>query len=116
VRRLGARWLKRTSPDISYKRAHQPPEVINIGDTVKVQIVRINIRHSASARHEATGKAILVGCASCQHPVGTAGSVTNITEYARSSNSKPRRFGPRFGNVTDKEERSPVKITTSQEA
>jgi small subunit ribosomal protein S1 len=28
--------------DISYKRVNHPSEVINIGDTVKVQIVRIN--------------------------------------------------------------------------
>ena len=28
--------------DISYKRVGHPSEVINIGDTVKVQIIRIN--------------------------------------------------------------------------
>jgi small subunit ribosomal protein S1 len=28
--------------DISYKRVNHPSEVLNIGDTVKVQIIRIN--------------------------------------------------------------------------
>ena len=34
--------------DISYKRVNHPSEVINIGDTVKVQIIRINRKPSAS--------------------------------------------------------------------
>jgi small subunit ribosomal protein S1 len=33
---------------MSYKRVNHPNEVINIGDTVKVQIIRINRTPSAS--------------------------------------------------------------------
>ena len=43
--------------DMSYKRVNHPSEVINIGDTVTVQIIRINAGHAAhQPRHEAAGK------------------------------------------------------------
>ncbi len=69
--------------DISYKRINHPSEIINIGDTVKVQIVRINkdtqrislgMKQLESDPWEAAVE---------KYPVGAKlrGAVTNITEY-----------------------------------
>ena len=69
--------------DMSYKRVNHPTEVINIGDTVKVQIVRINpdtqrislgMKQLDSDPWEGAGT---------KYPVGSklSGIVTNITEY-----------------------------------
>jgi small subunit ribosomal protein S1 len=69
--------------DISYKRINHPSEVIAIGDTVKVQIVRINkdtqrislgMKQLESDPWEAAVE---------KYPVGAklSGAVTNITEY-----------------------------------
>ncbi len=69
--------------DISYKRVTHPSEALNIGDTVKVQIVRINkdtqrislgMKQLESDPWEAAVK---------NYPVGTklTGRITNITEY-----------------------------------
>ena len=69
--------------DISYKRVQHPGEVINIGDTVKVQIVRINRETQrislgmkqleADPWEGATAKYVVDGT--------FTGRVTNITEY-----------------------------------
>ncbi|HEX7710571.1 MAG TPA: 30S ribosomal protein S1 [Sphingomonadaceae bacterium] len=69
--------------DMSYKRVNHPSEVINIGDTVKVQIVRINqdtqrislgMKQLESDPWEGVAQ---------KYPVGAKlkGVVTNITEY-----------------------------------
>jgi len=69
--------------DISYKRVGHPSEVLNIGDTVKVQIVRINrdtqrislgMKQLESDPWEGAGS---------KYPVNGVfrGRVTNITEY-----------------------------------
>ncbi|MDP9414287.1 MAG: 30S ribosomal protein S1 [Pseudomonadota bacterium] len=69
--------------DISYKRVNHPSEVINIGDTVRVQIIRINrdtqrislgMKQLESDPWEGAG---------AKYPVGGVfrGRVTNITEY-----------------------------------
>src|SRR4051812_37548845 len=69
--------------DISYKRVNHPSEVINIGDTVKVQIIRINrdtqrislgMKQLESDPWEGAG---------AKYPIGgkVSGRVTNITEY-----------------------------------
>lgn len=69
--------------DISYKRVNHPSEIINIGDTVKVQIIRINrdtqrislgMKQLESDPWEGAG---------VKYPVGGkfTGRVTNITEY-----------------------------------
>jgi len=69
--------------DISYKRVNHPSEVLNIGDTVKVQIIRIN----RDTQRISLGMKQLEsdpweGAAS-KYPVGGVfrGRVTNITEY-----------------------------------
>jgi small subunit ribosomal protein S1 len=69
--------------DISYKRVNHPSEVINIGDTVKVQIVRIN----RDTQRISLGMKQLESDpwegAAAKYPIdGTfTGRVTNITEY-----------------------------------
>jgi small subunit ribosomal protein S1 len=69
--------------DISYKRVNHPSEVLNIGDTVKVQIIRIN----KDTQRISLGMKQLESDpwegASAKYPVGGtfSGRVTNITEY-----------------------------------
>ncbi|HYD25899.1 MAG TPA: 30S ribosomal protein S1, partial [Croceibacterium sp.] len=69
--------------DMSYKRVNHPSEVINIGDVVKVQIVRIN----ADTQRISLGMKQLESDpwegVAAKYPVGArvSGTVTNITEY-----------------------------------
>src|SRR5918993_3128239 len=69
--------------DMSYKRVNHPSEVINIGDVVKVQIVRIN----AETQRISLGMKQLESDpwegVAAKYPVGAkvSGVVTNITEY-----------------------------------
>ncbi|APG61926.1 30S ribosomal protein S1 [Sphingorhabdus lutea] len=69
--------------DISYKRINHPSEIIAIGDTVKVQIVRIN----RDTQRISLGMKQLESDpwegAIAKYPVGArlSGAVTNITEY-----------------------------------
>ncbi|MGV2496818.1 30S ribosomal protein S1 [Pelagerythrobacter aerophilus] len=69
--------------DMSYKRVNHPSEVINIGDTVTVQIIRINEetqRISLGMKQLESDPWDGVGA---KYPVGAklTGTVTNITEY-----------------------------------
>jgi small subunit ribosomal protein S1 len=69
--------------DMSYKRVNHPSEVINIGDVVKVQIVRIN----QDTQRISLGMKQLESDpwegVAAEYPVGAkvSGTVTNITEY-----------------------------------
>src|SRR5687768_14792679 len=69
--------------DMSYKRVNHPSEVINIGDVVKVQIIRIN----ADTQRISLGMKQLESDpwegVAAKYPVGgtVKGTVTNITEY-----------------------------------
>ncbi|MCF8707377.1 30S ribosomal protein S1 [Rhizorhapis sp. SPR117] len=69
--------------DLSYKRVNHPNEMINIGDTVKVQIIRIN----RDTQRISLGMKQLESDpwegASAKYPIGAKlmGRVTNITEY-----------------------------------
>ncbi|HEU4650332.1 MAG TPA: 30S ribosomal protein S1 [Croceibacterium sp.] len=69
--------------DISYKRVGHPSEVINIGDTVKVQIVRINRETQRISLGMKQLESDPWDGAAAKYPVdGTfRGRVTNITEY-----------------------------------
>jgi small subunit ribosomal protein S1 len=69
--------------DISYKRINHPSEVINIGDTVKVQIVRINKDTQRISLGMKQLESDPWDAAVAKYPVGTRlkGAVTNITEY-----------------------------------
>ncbi|MDE2562479.1 MAG: 30S ribosomal protein S1, partial [Sphingomonadales bacterium] len=69
--------------DMSYKRVNHPSEVIAIGDTVKVQIIRIN----QDTQRISLGMKQLESDpwegVAAKYPVGLklSGTVTNITEY-----------------------------------
>jgi small subunit ribosomal protein S1 len=69
--------------DISYKRVNHPSEVINIGDTVRVQIIRINRETQRISLGMKQLEADPWEGASAKYPVGGvfSGRVTNITEY-----------------------------------
>ena len=69
--------------DLSYKRVGHPSEVLNIGDTVRVQIIRIN----KDTQRISLGMKQLESDpwegAAVKYPIGAklSGRVTNITEY-----------------------------------
>ena len=69
--------------DISYKRVGHPGEVINIGDTVKVQIIRINRETQRISLGMKQLESDPWEGAAAKYPIeGTfTGRVTNITEY-----------------------------------
>jgi len=69
--------------DISYKRVGHPSEMINIGDTVKVQIIRINRETQRISLGMKQLESDPWEGASAKYPVGGVftGRVTNITEY-----------------------------------
>ena len=69
--------------DISYKRVNHPSEVLGIGDTVKVQIIRINRETQRISLGMKQLEADPWEGAAAKYPIeGTfRGRVTNITEY-----------------------------------
>src|SRR5438045_1380348 len=69
--------------DISYKRVNHPTEVLGIGDTVKVQIIRINRETQRISLGMKQLESDPWDGASAKYPVGGVfkGRVTNITEY-----------------------------------
>ncbi|UZK70364.1 30S ribosomal protein S1 [Sphingomonas sp. S1-29] len=69
--------------DLSYKRVGHPSEMLNIGDTVKVQIIRINRDTQRISLGMKQLESDPWDGASAKYPVGAklSGRVTNITEY-----------------------------------
>src|SRR6476469_9708016 len=69
--------------DMSYKRVNHPSEVINIGDTVKVQIVRINPDTQRISLGMKQLESDPWDGVAAKYPVGMKmkGVVTNLTEY-----------------------------------
>jgi small subunit ribosomal protein S1 len=69
--------------DMSYKRVNHPSEVINIGDTVRVQIVRINSETQRISLGMKQLESDPWDGVAAKYPVGAKlhGVVTNITEY-----------------------------------
>lgn len=69
--------------DMSYKRVTHPSEVLNIGDTVKVQIVRINRDTQRISLGMKQLESDPWDGAIAKFPIGArySGRVTNITEY-----------------------------------
>ncbi len=69
--------------DISYKRVGHPSEVLNIGDTVKVQIIRINRETQRISLGMKQLESDPWEGASAKYPLNGVfrGRVTNITEY-----------------------------------
>src|SRR6187399_1303587 len=69
--------------DISYKRVNHPSEVLNIGDTVKVQIIRINRETQRISLGMKQLESDPWEGAATKYPISGVfkGRVTNITEY-----------------------------------
>jgi small subunit ribosomal protein S1 len=69
--------------DMSYKRVNHPSEVINIGDTVRVQIVRINRDTQRISLGMKQLESDPWDGVAAKYPVGAklSGMVTNITDY-----------------------------------
>jgi small subunit ribosomal protein S1 len=69
--------------DVSYKRVNHPSEVLGIGDTVKVQIIRINRETQRISLGMKQLESDPWEGATAKYPVGGVfrGRVTNITEY-----------------------------------
>ncbi|MBU6165304.1 MAG: 30S ribosomal protein S1 [Alphaproteobacteria bacterium] len=69
--------------DMSYKRVNHPSEVLNIGDVLRVQIVRINRDTQRISLGMKQLEADPWTTAAANYAVGTkhSGRVTNITEY-----------------------------------
>ena len=69
--------------DLSYKRVNHPSEMINIGDTVKVQIIRINKDTQRISLGMKQLESDPWDGAIAKYPIGAklSGRVTNITEY-----------------------------------
>ena len=69
--------------DLSYKRVGHPSEMINIGDTVKVQIIRINKDTQRISLGMKQLESDPWDGAAAKYPIGAklSGRVTNITEY-----------------------------------
>ena len=69
--------------DMSYKRVNHPSEVIEIGQTVKVQIIRINEDTQRISLGMKQLESDPWDAVAQKYPIGTklSGQVTNITEY-----------------------------------
>ncbi|HEX8484619.1 30S ribosomal protein S1 [Sphingomonas sp.] len=69
--------------DLSYKRVGHPNEVLNIGDTVRVQIIRINKDTQRISLGMKQLESDPWDSAATKYPIGgkLSGRVTNITEY-----------------------------------
>ncbi len=69
--------------DLSYKRVNHPSEVINIGDTVRVQIIRINKDTQRISLGMKQLESDPWDGAAAKYPIGAklSGRVTNITDY-----------------------------------
>ena len=69
--------------DLSYKRVQHPSEALNIGDTVKVQIIRINKDTQRISLGMKQLESDPWDGAAVKYPIGAklSGRVTNITEY-----------------------------------
>src|SRR5438094_4431555 len=106
--------------DISYKRVNHPSEVLGIGDTVKVQIIRINRETQRISLGMKQLESDPWDGASVKYPVGGVfrGRVTNITEYGAFVELEPgiEGLGHVFERSWTQKNVHPGKIvSTSQE-
>jgi len=69
--------------DMSYRRVNHPSEIVNIGDTVKVQIVRINRDTQRISLGMKQLESDPWAGAPAKYPIGArfTGRITNITDY-----------------------------------
>jgi small subunit ribosomal protein S1 len=99
--------------DMSYKRVNHPSEVIAIGDTVRVQIIRINQDTQRISLGMKQLESDPWDGVAAKYPVGAKlrGTVTNITEYGAfvELEAGHRRSGPRFGNAGPRRTSTPAR-------
>jgi small subunit ribosomal protein S1 len=96
--------------DMSYKRVNHPSEVIAIGDTVRVQIVRIN--HDTQRISLGMKQLEAIRGWRCRQVPGRRQAARHRHQHhrirrLRRAGSRHRGSGARFGNVLDQEERPP---------
>ena len=96
--------------DIAWRRVNHPTEVLNIGQQVKVKIIKINHEtHRISLGMKQLLDDPWQGI-EAKFPIGTRfkGRVTNITDYGAFVELGARHRGPdpRLRNVVDQEERA----------
>ncbi len=96
--------------DIAWRRVNHPTEVLNIGQQVKVKIIKINHEtHRISLGMKQLLDDPWQGIEG-KYPVGTRfkGRVTNITDYGAFVELEPGHRGPdpRVRDVVDQEERA----------
>ncbi len=97
--------------DIAWRRVNHPTEVLNIGQHVKVKIIKINHEtHRISLGMKQLQDDPWQGI-EAKYPLGAKfkGRVTNITDYGAfvELEAGHRRPDPRLRNVVDQEERAP---------
>ena len=97
--------------DMAWRRVNHPTEILNIGQTVKVQIIRINqethrislgMKQLESDPWEGIGAKYPIGKKITRH-----GDQHHRLRRVRRTRAGHRRPHPRFGNVVDQEERAP---------
>ena len=97
--------------DISYKRVNHPSEVLNIGDTVKVQIIRINRETQRISLGMKQLESDPWEGASAKYPVGGTFQRPRDQHHriwrVRRARAGHRGPGPRLGDELDQEERAP---------
>ena len=96
--------------DIAWRRVNHPTEVLTIGQTVNVKIIKINHEtHRISLGMKQLLEDPWQGI-EAKYPLGARfhGRVTNITDYGAFVELEPGIEGldPRLGNVLDQEERA----------
>src|SRR3546814_15408267 len=81
---------------MSYKRVNHASEVINIGDTVKVQIISINRETQRISRGMKQLESVPWEGVVEKYPIGAklTGPDTNITDYGAFDEREPGTEGP----------------------
>jgi len=77
--------------DMAWRRVNHPSEILNVGDTVKVQIVRINPETHRISLGMKQLEADPWGGIEAKYPIGAkfTGKVTNITDYGAFVEMEP---------------------------
>ena len=96
--------------DISWRRVNHPSEVLSVGQTVEVQVIRFNRETQRISLGMKQLEADPWEGVELKYPVGAkfTGRVTNITDYGAFVELEPgvEGPGPRLGDELDQEERS----------
>jgi small subunit ribosomal protein S1 len=95
--------------DIAWRRVNHPTDVLSIGQTVKVQIIKINPETQRISLGMKQLEADPWEGVEAKYPVGAKfkGRVTNITDYGAFVELEAGHRGPgaRLGDELDQEER-----------